>query len=204
MRVSIIIPYKEDRGWLKEAVKSVPKKNVQLILSQGEGNWPQNFNKVLSQADGDLIKFLHEDDMLTPNAIESYIKAFRSPSFKDIHFAHGNAWEIFMCSTCPPKLYIPRIELPTFENLLMRNTIHSASLIYRREVFEKIGDLNESENVYSFEEYEFNLRCLKGNLNIGYINIPLAYYRRHPKQIIRTCNISERKQNRAELLKKYI
>lgn len=202
MKITIIIPYKVDRGWLKDAIASVPK-SVQLLLGKGDGNWPQNFNKMLPQADGDLIKFLHEDDMLTPNAIEMYIKAFSSPTFNDIDFAHGNAYELFMHSSREPKLYIPKTKLPTLSNLLVKNTIHSASLIYRREVFDKIGGFNESPKVYSFEEYEFNLRCLQGGCNIGYINVPLAYYRRHPKQIIRTCDVMARKQNRAELLKQY-
>jgi GT2 family glycosyltransferase len=202
MKITVIIPYKVDRGWLKNAVTSVPE-NVQLLLSQGEGCWPQNFNKALSQAEGDLIKFLHEDDMLTPNAISTYIKAFSSAEFKDVDFAHGNAYEIFMNSGRAPHLYVPKIEKPTLSNLLFKNVIHSASLIYRREVFEKIGGFDESPKVYSFEEYEFNLRCLKSGCNIGYINVPLAYYRRHSNQIIRTCGIAERKRNRAELINSY-
>jgi len=202
MKITIIIPYKVDRGWLDQAVASVPKE-VQLIISQGDGLWPENFNKGLKQATGDLIKFLHEDDMLYPGAIDEYIKAFKNPTFKDVMFAHGNAYEIFMNAGRAFDLYKPRITEPTLNDLLMKNIIHSASLIYRREVFEKVGTFCESPKVYSFEEYEFNLRCLHAGLKIGYINVPLAYYRRHPRQIIRTCNIAERKKNRAELLNTY-
>ncbi|KKL55146.1 hypothetical protein LCGC14_2258350, partial [marine sediment metagenome] len=66
--VTVIIPYNKDRGWLKEAIDSVPK-GVQLLLSKGRQNWPCNFNKVLDQAEGKYIKYLHEDDMLTENCI---------------------------------------------------------------------------------------------------------------------------------------
>jgi GT2 family glycosyltransferase len=197
MTISIIIPYKIDRGWLKEAVSSVPS-NVQLILSQGEGNWPQNFNKVLPQANGDLIKFLHEDDMLTPKAIEMYIKAFSLPIFKDIDFAHGNSYEIFMNGPRPPHLYVPRIKIPKISDLLMKNVIHSASLIYKREVFDKVGGFDETLN--TAEEYEFNLRCLKAGLKIGYINVPLAYYRRHPAQKVRMVS-KDKKDAEREMVK---
>jgi GT2 family glycosyltransferase len=200
MKISVIIPYKVDRGWLMDAVNSVPK-GVQLLLSQGEGNWPENFNKVLSKADGDLIKFLHEDDMLTPNAIESYIRAFSSPSFKDIDFAHGNAYEIFMNTGRSHNLYIPKVKFPTVYDLLMRNVIHSASLIYRREVFEKVGLFDETLN--TAEEFEFNLRCLKAGLKIGYINVPLAYYRRHPAQKVRTVSIDKKDAEREMVKNKY-
>ncbi len=53
--VTVIIPYKIDRGWLKDAIESVPR-GVQLLVSQGEGNWPANFNKVLNQAKGEIPK----------------------------------------------------------------------------------------------------------------------------------------------------
>jgi GT2 family glycosyltransferase len=203
MKITIIIPFKEDRGWLKEAIASVPN-TVQLILSKGNGNWPQNFNKALKDATGDLIKFLHEDDMLTPNSIESYIKAFSSPAFNDIDFAHGNTYELHNNARKNLKTYIPRVKNPVLSDLLVYNTIHSASLIYRREVFEKVGGFCELSEVYSFEEFEFNLRCLKAGLKIGYIDAPLAFYRRHPKQIIRTVNIANRKENRKKLVNSYL
>jgi GT2 family glycosyltransferase len=200
MKISIIIPYKIDRGWLKEAVASVPPE-VELILSQGDGNWPQNFNKGLKKATGDLIKFLHEDDMLTPNSIQDSIDCF---SHMDVDFIHGNVFEMYMNAGRKLGIYKPCLHTPTLQDLLKKNVLHSATLMYRREVFEKLGGFNESDKMYSFEELEFNLRVLQAGFKIGYVNQPLAIYRRHPKQIIRTCNIQERKQNRQELINKYL
>jgi len=203
MKVTIIIPYKIDRGWLKQAIDSVPS-DVQLILSQGNGNWPRNFNKALPQAQGDLIKFLHEDDILLPGAIEQYIKAFESPTFENVHFAHGNAREMYLDVGFYSKTYVPSIKLPTLNDLLKKNVIHSSSLIYRKEVFEKIGGFNEDPKMHSFEELEFNLRCLKARFNIGYIDFAFEGYRRHPKQIIRTCDSVSRKKNRRQLINSYL
>ena len=200
MKVSIIIPYKEDRGWLKDAIASVPSE-AELILAQGNGNWPQNFNRGLKKATGDLIRWLHEDDMLTPNCIAHSIDCFRNTN---ADFIHGDAYEIYMNAGRQPGLYRPMIHVPTFYDLLRKNVIHSATLMYKREIFEKLGGLNESDKMYSFEEFEFNLRVLKAGFNIGYVNSPLAYYRRHSKQIIRTCNNSLRKQNRQELINSYL
>jgi hypothetical protein len=197
-KVSVIIPYKEDRGWLQDAVASVPE-GVELILSQGEGNWPQNFNKALKEATGDYIKYLHEDDMLTPNCIEDSVKAMEE---QNVDFIHGNAIELYM-SNQSQKLYKPAITNPTFHNLLQRNVIHSPTLMYRREVFETVGLFNESDKVHSFEEYEFNLRCLKAGLKIGYCNSTLAIYRRHPRQIIRTVDMAERNNNRMNLINSF-
>ena len=197
-KVTVIIPYKEDRGWLKDAVTSVPN-GVELILSQGDGNWPQNFNKALKEATGDYIKYLHEDDMLTPNCIEDSILALEE---QNADFIHGNAVELYM-NTARQTIYKPSITHPTLQNLLQKNVIHSPTLMYKREVFERVGLFNESDKVHSFEEYEFNLRCLRAGLKIGYCDSVLAVYRRHPKQIIRTVNTTERKQNRMELIDTY-
>ena len=175
-KVTVIIPYKVDRGWLKDAIASVPK-GVQLLVSQGEGNWPANFNKVLHLAEGKYIKFLHEDDMLTPNCIEDSVKTIEE---QGVDFIHGNAYEI---KEEVRNTYIPKVKFPTLADLLIKNYIHSATLMYRIEVFEKVGLFDESLN--TAEEYEFSMRCLKAGLKIGYCNSFLSNYRRHSAQKVR-------------------
>ena len=195
-KVTVIIPYNRDRGWLKEAVESVPE-GVQLLISQGEGNWPENFNKVLDQATGDYIKWLHEDDMLTPNSIADSIEAIES---QGVDFIHGEAVEIYMNSGRPTKRYKPAIEKPTVADLLKRNIIHSATLMYKREVFEKF---KMDETLNTAEEFEFNLRCLKAGMKIGYCAKPLAFYRRHKEQKVRVVPVSEKNKEREMVKSNY-
>jgi hypothetical protein len=190
--VTVIIPYNKDRGWLNEAVRSVPR-NVQLLVSQGVGNWPSNFNKVLDQATGKYIRWLHEDDMLTENSIEEAVFAIEE---QGVDFIHGNAYELRGDKN---KVYIPRIKVPTVQDLINRNVIHSATLMYKREVFEKVGRMDES--LWTAEEFEFNLRCLRAGFKIGYCDAFLAYYRRHPMQKVRTVPKSDR-TNEREMVKK--
>lgn len=197
-KVSVIIPYKVNRGWLNDAIKSVPK-DVQLLVSQGEGNWPANFNKVLKQTTGDYIKFLHEDDMLTEGSIENAVNAIEK---QKVDFIHGNAYEISINSENPRMEYISPVKIPTVESLLQKNTIHSATLMYKREIFDKIGSFDES--LWTQEEFEFNLRCLKAGFKIGYCNHFLAYYRKHPQQKVRTVPITEIKEEKKMVRAKYI
>ena len=196
--VSIIIPYKKDRGWLQEAIDSVPK-YAQLIVSQGEGNWPANFNKGLQQATGQYIKWLHEDDMLTPNCIVDSINAFEKTG---ADFIHGNVIEIRMYANGRQSRWKSPIEIPTLGNMLQKNTIHSASLMYKREVFNQVGLMDESLN--TAEEYEFNLRCLKAGLKLGYCDSTLAYYRRHFLQKVRVVPKPKKDQERQLVRNKYI
>jgi len=174
-KVTVIIPYKTDRGWLQEAINSVPP-DVQLLVSQGEGNWPQNFNKVLNQVEGTYVKYLHDDDMLTSNCIEDSINTLES---QNVDFIHGMAIEMHILSKTN-KVYIPRIKNIQLNDLLQLNHIHSATTMYRKTIFEKLGGFDET--LSNSEEYEFNLRCLHAGYKLGYCNSVLAYYRRHGKQ----------------------
>jgi len=177
-KVTVIIPYKVDRGWLQDAIDSVPD-DVQLIVSQGEGNWPQNFNKVLDKAEGDYIKYLHEDDMLTENCIKDSVQAIEE---QEVDFIHGDAIELYQKSG-KKVIKRPKIEYPTLQDLMKNNVIHSPTIMYKREVFEKIGSFDESLTIC--EEYEFSLRCLHNGVKIGYCPSILAVYRRHSAQQIR-------------------
>jgi len=182
---------------LKEAINSVPKE-VQLLISKGDGNWPENFNKVLSLAEGDYIRYLHEDDMLTPNCIEDSVRAMEE---QGVDFIHGNALQLSM-RTNQQILYRPTQAVPTIDALLKKNTLHSATLMYRRQVFEQIGGFDETLNV--MEEYEFNLRCLKAGFKLGYCNSTLAVYRRHSKQKVRTVPKEEKMKEKQLVNEKYI
>ena len=169
------------------------------MISQGEGNWPQNFNKVLKKATGDFIKYLHEDDMLTSNCINDSVEALL---LQNVDFIHGNAIEIDQISGNQVS-WVPIIKEPTFYEMIKKNFIHSATLMYRREIFEKIGSFDESAKMLSFEEYEFNLRCLSNGFTLGYCDSFLAYYRRHNRQIIRSVDKRKRTENRNDIVKKY-
>lgn len=195
-KVTVIIPYKKNRGWLQDAIDSVPD-NVQLILAQGNGTWPQNFNKALPRATGDYIKYLHDDDRLTENCIEDSIKAFYD---QDCDFIHGNALNYHSEGHGRTIPYMPAIKYPKLDSQLQHNVMHSATFMFRKDVFRKIGGFDESL-IWS-EEYEFTLRCLHAGLKVGYCNAFLAYYRIHQGQKSNADQIA-RHINREEIKKRY-
>jgi len=168
------------------------------LLSKGDGNWPENFNAVLDKATGRYIRWLHEDDMLTPNCIEDSIKTFEE---QDVDFIHGPAVEIFMNAGRATQRYTPPIKYPTVDDLLRKNVLHSATMMYKREVFEKVGKMNETLN--TAEEFEFNLRCLKAGLKIGYCETPLAFYRRHAQQKVRVVPKEQKDKEREQVKQLY-
>ena len=173
MKVTVIIPFKTDRGWLNKAIESVNRQTYpcELILSQSSGNKSVNVNKGLRRAHGEFIKILDEDDWLPPDAIELSVKNFNGDMI------HGNVhyWKAGIKT-----LYIPKIKSPTLEDLIKLNVISNPSVMYSRRLIDEIGFYDESLD--TSEEYEYHLRALKAGMKIGYVNGVLANYRMHPRQ----------------------
>jgi hypothetical protein len=172
-KVTVIIPYKVDRGWLSEAVSSVPD-NCQLLLSKGEGSWAQNFNKMLPKVTGDYVKFLHEDDKLTENCIDDSLYVIED---RDVDFIHGNAIDFYENGEEVEYIAPEDVDLA---RLLESNPIHGGSLMYKKAIFNQLGGFNE--NLAHAEEYEFNVRCLHAGFKLGFCDSFLYYYRRHSGQ----------------------
>ena len=177
-KVTIIIPYREDRGWLNEAVQSVENqthKNIEIIISQGDRGVSENLNAGINKSKGDFIKYLCDDDILPPDSIENSLKGFK----KGIDFIHGKAkgfYELIQNGD----IYTPPKKNLRLNHLITHNYIHGGTLMYRSEVFDKVGLFNPS--LWTGEEYEFNLRCLSEGLKIGYVDRVLYYYRYHSRQ----------------------
>lgn len=173
-KVSIIIPYKTDRGYLQHAIDSVGSqtyKNIQLIIQQGDCGVSENLNKGIGKATGDLITYLCDDDLLPPNAIQDTVDYFRGD------FIHGNA--INFWNDGRKEVQIPAMINPTLKDLVRKNHIHGGTVTYHASVFE--NNLFD-ESLTTGEEYEFNMRLISQGKELKYINKLLYLYRRHEEQ----------------------
>ena len=188
-KVSVIIPYVKDRGWLKDAIRSVRAqtyKNTELILVRGKKYRGGNLNDGIIKSTGEFIKPLDEDDMLLPDCIEKYVQAIG-----DNDFIHGNA--IYYLNK-PKDIYAPKITNPTFAQLAKKNVISNPSVMYRRDLFTRIGYFDES--LYRSEDFDFHLRALKKGCKLGYINEALVYYRLHHNQETGKNNVDAERRNK--------
>ena len=115
--VSIIIPYNKDRGFLKQAIDSVYAQNysgqIELLLSESDKNVSYNINKAILESTGAYIKYLCEDDWLTPNCIKDSVEAI-----KGFDFIHGNAYNV---RNGNKEIQKPKFETPTFEQMIYNN-----------------------------------------------------------------------------------
>jgi len=201
-KVSIIIPFAKDRGFLNEALESIekqtyPRELIEVILSQSSGNVSYNINRGVERCTGDLVKYLCDDDWLTPNSIEDSVNGFKN----GVDFIHGNA---YVYRGFRNYEHIAKIKEPVISDLTgFGFFIHGATLMYKRELFDEIGLFDEELDCA--EELDFNLRCLVAGKKIGYVDSFLAHYRIHPKQKSLGIGVNQflRKQKRIAVREKY-
>lgn len=182
-KVSVIIPYKTDRGWLNEAIDSVHHQTyqgpIELILSEGPYRVSKNINRAMSEATGEFLKFFAEDDLLTPICIEASVEAMKE---QKCDFLHGNALNMFADRTEP---YFPLLKNPSLTELRQTSMIHGLTLFYKREAVDKmIHDRGFwfDESLDCAEEYDVNMWLLAHGFKLGYVNKFLGKYRRHDQQ----------------------
>ena len=199
-KVSIIIPYDIDRGWLSEAIKSVEAQtypNIELIISQSDKGVSYNLNEGIKKATGEYVKYLCEDDKLTPLSIEWSVS-----EMKDNDFIHGNS--LILEPSGNYDIFMPSERSPTLGQMIHNNCIHGGTLMYRRDVFERFGYFDES--LWTGEEYDFNMKIMSKGAKLGYCNAALYVYRRHDQQksLGRKANQSKRKQAIKQIKQRYV
>lgn len=175
-KVSVIIPYNKDRGWLEKAMDSVYHQDygdVELILSNSPYGVSFNINEGVMKSTGEYVKYLCDDDWLPPDSISNSVKAMEG-----VDFIHGNC--ISVRAGKEINLHIPKKTIFSHKELARHNYIHGATLMYRRDVFDRFGVFDEE--MWTGEELEFNLRILSKGAKVGYCDHVVAYYRLHSRQ----------------------
>jgi glycosyltransferase involved in cell wall biosynthesis len=175
LKLSIIIPSRIDRGYLRYAIQSVKNQtyqNIELIVQRGDYRVGKNINDGIAKSTGDLITWLPDDDLLPNNAAE-----IAAASIGNFDFIHGNA--VRFKDVSDRKVYRPTVTNPTAAQLAKHNHIHGGTVWYRRET---ITANKFNEDLWTGEEYELHLRMLTNGCKLGYVNEIMFYYRLHQMQ----------------------
>ena len=196
-KVSIIIPYNKDRGFLREAIASAEAQTFgdkEIILQQGDFTLGKNLNDALRKSTGEYIKVLAEDDMLYPTeSIELLYNKIQegydwvvagAENFGDLK----DGWEY-------AQIWMPL--QPTLKGMIKGNQIHGGTTIYKRSILFDTGGYDE--RLWTGEEYDLHLNLLAHGYKVGMLNKIVYRYRIHEHN--KSMDMSPRAR---ELRRKYI
>ena len=148
------------------------KTKIQVVISQSNAGVSVNLNNGIKQANGDVIRYLCDDDMLTENSVADTVNYFTNNP--QIDFVHSNAYNFFEDGKV--ESHVPAIKQPTLEQLLHKYIIHGGTVTYRNICFkQRMFD----ESLWTGEEFDFNLWLLKNKYRLGYVDAFTYRYRRH-------------------------
>lgn len=147
----------ESQSVIREIIKVHPHiKFIPLTLNIGNC---RAFNKALALAKGDFIIDLAADDILLPHRIECGIKEFSNRGdFIGVHFSDAewideNGSHLYNHSQKFPHHTIPTGDI--YKELISRFFICPPTVMFRREVINKLGGYDEN---LAFEDFDFWIR----------------------------------------------
>lgn len=183
MKVSVILPYNQDRGYLAAAIAAAEQQDgmilgtdYEVITHYGDHCVSRNINDAVRNASGDYIKLYAEDDLLMPNCLtDLYTAAVAS----DLDLVCANA--INFSDEPGVDEYPVNSRVPaTVHELASYNTIHGGTVLIRTAALRQVGGFDEQ--MWTAEEYDLTLRMASAGYKFGYIDRVVYRYRTHAEQ----------------------
>lgn len=177
MKVSIIIPYNESRGFLGAAVESCERqenmrlgKDYEIIVQHGDCSLGRNVNEAVKKCKGRYIKICADDDMLAPGCLHALYQAAKGYDFicADAYdFENDKQILSYRQSVIPRKVC----------QLSEANTIHGGTILYRRSVMPRWD-----EDYWCAEEFDVTIRMAAAGCKFGKVDEVVYWYRVHGGQ----------------------
>lgn len=188
--------------WLKENNERFVR--TELVTASKNTGISQNFNRGLAAATGDWIKTIAGDDALFSYTIEEYIKYTLTNS--DVKFLHSNIASYndtleeknirSIGDSSEYKINHKDITAEEQYQILLRKCrVRAPTVMIKREVFDLVGNFNESYPLW--EDRPMWLKITKHNIKLQYLNIIGAKYR------VSSSSIQTKKDN-GKLIPDYI
>jgi len=136
---------------------------------------PHNCNRGLKASSGDYIKLIAGDDLLNSNCISRLVRYFIDHPEFQVCFSAMTKIDASGAVIGSIRYTEPGKQF-TFDNQFEENEIFAPSSIFTREVFDRIGNWDESLPI---EDWDFNLRLLDAGFVVNYLDEELVCYRIH-------------------------
>lgn len=219
MKVTIIITAVKDRGWLTDAIKSTlyqdfddyeiilasdgnpklkeyaDKWGLKFSLSDG-GRLSKNYNHAVKMANGEYLKMLADDDLLTPNCLKDLTE-----NIGNNPMIYANAINFTEKGESVYKSPSPHPN--DFQKLmsLYSSYLHDVTMLWRKDTFLKNGGLDE--RLKCCEWYDLELSYLSQGYKFSYIDKVVCRYRKHKGQTSFIPKSPERMRQKRYIVNKY-
>ena len=166
-----------------ENIKKVTNKfsdllNLQLIRIENSGGPARPRNVGVQAAQGNWISFLDSDDWWFPGRLAEVSNVIKKNSHYDV-FYHKLK---IVCDDRKINWWSSRnlgwsVRENTFDDLMIRgNAIPNSSVVLRKQIFERVGPLRESEEFSSVEDFDYWLRIGLKKYKFYFIKKTLGFY----------------------------
>ncbi len=142
-------------------------------------------NRAASEASGDYLLFMDDDNIALPNEIETFVKVAQITD-ADILTAACFIFDTDKAPVRPNRMWIPLGNAPSVA--LFRNVFGDANSFWKRSSFQHVKGFSTDYGV-GHEDWEIFTEAVLQGLTLEVVQEPLFQYRIHPNSMIRTGNI---------------
>lgn len=169
---------------VKEMMPLFEEKGIRFVLLLNHKNQgiTRNLNRMLRESRGEFIKILASDDMLERNYLKELTAKLNETPF--CQFLFSNGYKVKEAAVYPvAEEYLiepvvdgrPDCKTDIFNRIYSHNFVPAPTLLFRRSVFEEVGEYDEE---IAIEDLEMLLRVLTSHpQGMGYCEKKLVYYR---------------------------
>jgi glycosyltransferase involved in cell wall biosynthesis len=142
-------------------------------------------NRAASEASGDYLLFMDDDNIALPNEIETFVKVAQITD-ADILTAACFIFDTDKAPVRPNRMWIPLGNAPSVA--LFRNVFGDANSFWKRSSFQHVKGFSTDYGV-GHEDWEIFTEAVLQGLTLEVVQEPLFQYRIHPNSMIRTGNL---------------
>jgi glycosyltransferase involved in cell wall biosynthesis len=164
---------------------------VKIIRHAVNSKLPSALNTGFANATGTYLTWTSDDNRFAPHALDELTRYLEEHRY--VGFVYSDYWLIDEKGET-----IRRVEAGPPEHLRERCAI--TSFLYRREVYEQVGDYDPA--LFRIEDYEYWLR-ISQRFALAWYPEPLYYYRRHPSSLTSADQLDNRARMFDEVQNKY-
>jgi glycosyltransferase involved in cell wall biosynthesis len=195
LKISVVMPSYNHARFIREAIESVLSQEYEALdilvmdggstdgtvdilksygsritfVSQKDKGQSDAINQGLARVKGDIVCWLNSDDLFTPGAVRTVIRAFED--HPEVDFVYGNGWAVDEFGKNPQNSGVLPFDL--WKLIHQRNFIQQPSCFFRKALIEKVGPIDESLHYVMDWELWIRFAAYKGL----YINEFLSFNR---------------------------